>query len=191
MYVMGGRERKGMQSRLGLAAALAVGVMALLSSGVSWAFLDTGTLLTNAASATYMAGSQGTSVTYSATAKILIANPAVYVWKDGSPTYVATAGGLVRFTICFSNGGANSAFNMLIYDHLPPNTAVYGNCSAADYQGYAVGTTLTMQYGGSINGPWTTGCPPVTTTSPWLRWQVGMLGIGTTGCISFNATISP
>jgi uncharacterized repeat protein (TIGR01451 family) len=167
---------------------------ALLAGGRAWGFLDTGTLLTNAASATYMAGSQGTSVTYSATAKILIANPAIYIWKDNTPTYVGTLGGVVRFTICFSNGGANSAFNMLIFDHLPPNTGVLG-CGAADYQGYAVGTTLQGMYGNSINGPWTNFTPPGTcppqTAAIWLRWQVGMMGIGTTGCVSFNATISP
>ncbi len=185
----------GTRERIGILPGLAVVIVAMLAGGRAWGFLDTGTLLTNAASATYMAGSQGTSVTYSATAKILIANPAIYVWKEVTPTYAATlTATVVRFTICFSNGGANSAFNMLIFDHLPPNVYI-GSCAAADYSGYAVGTTLQGMYGSSINGPWTNFTPPGTcptaTNALWLRWQVGMMGIGTTGCISFNATVSP
>src|SRR5687767_7904104 len=88
---------------------LRIGSIAALASMLgqpAFAFLDTGTLLTNSASATYSAGVQGTSVTYSATAKILVANPAVFVYKDVTPTYIAVAGGAVTYTICFSNGGA-------------------------------------------------------------------------------------
>jgi len=190
---MNGTRERGTGWLARHALALPVVMLAMVAGGRAWGFLDTGTLLTNAASATYMAGSQGTSVTYSATAKILIANPAIYVWKDCTPTYVATTGGIVRFTICFSNGGANSAFNMLIFDHLPPNVYI-GSCLAADYMGYAMGTTLQGMSGPTITGPWTPFTPPgtcpVSTNSPWLRWQVGMMGIGTTGCISFNATVS-
>ena len=164
---------------------------ALLAGGRAWGFLDTGTLLTNAASATYMAGSQGTSVTYSATAKILIANPAIYIWKDNTPTYVGTLGGVVRFTICFSNGGANSAFNMLIFDRLPPATTLV-SCGLADYQAYAMGTSITVASAPSMAGPWTAFTPPGACVPNLVyRWQVGMMGIGTTGCISFNVQIGP
>ena len=175
---------------------VAAGVVVLLG-GRAWGFLDTGTLLTNSASATYMAGSQGTSVTYSATAKILVANPAIYVWKfDAVPSYVGTlTGGLVRFRICFSNGGANSAFNLLIYDHLPPNTYI-PSCAAGDYEMYVSGgtTTIEAQYANSMAGPWTTYVPPSCTPityALWLRWRVGMLGLRMSGCISFNASIAP
>jgi hypothetical protein len=63
-------------------ARSAVVALALVAGagGNALAFLETGTLLTNAASATYMGGGQGTQVTYSATAKILVANPAVFMW---------------------------------------------------------------------------------------------------------------
>ena len=49
---------------------------AVLVAGEAGAFLDTGTLLTNSASATYSAWNQASSISYSATAKILVANPA-------------------------------------------------------------------------------------------------------------------
>ena len=75
--------------------------------GPARAFLETGTLLTNAASATYTGGDQGTSVTYSATAKILVANPAMFLWKAATPTVVGTSGGFATYVICFSNGGGS------------------------------------------------------------------------------------
>ena len=119
-------HRRGFARRMTALTAAA----AWLVAGNASAFLDTGTLLTNAASATYMGGGQGTSVTYSATAKILVANPAVYLWKDVTPTYMAVAGGQVTYTICFSNGGANTAFNVTIFDHLPQNTTWTAGYSA-------------------------------------------------------------
>lgn len=174
-------------------------------AGRAAAFLETGTLLTNAASATYLGGNQGTSVTYSATAKILVANPAVNVWKDDTPTYVMTTGGLVTFQICFSNGGANSAFNLHIFDRLPNNaywipssySGWYGNLSKVPTPltfYYCAGAGCTLSGGswqpdadGPPAGTWDNGTTPV-----YLRWMTGAsqgLGVGASGCISFTLSI--
>jgi uncharacterized repeat protein (TIGR01451 family) len=162
--------------------------------GEASAFLQTGTLLTNSASATYSAGSQGTSVTYSATAKILIANPDVYLWKDANPTYVSTSGGIVTFLICFSNGGANTAFNVTITDALPPNTYWYDpTCTAPNY--VVTGTiplaNITRTYATTLAGlagaPST--CPPNNFAGYFLRWTVSRIDIGKSACITFAASV--
>ena len=159
--------------------------------GSARAFLETGTLLTNAASATYTGGNQGTSVTYSATAKILIANPAMFLWKAATPTVVGTSGGLTTYVICFSNGGANTAWNVTITDRLPNNTFWDAINSS-----WVSGSTLTTTHNLSdppVN-PWVANEPPAgqgsTNTTPvFLRWVAGSVGVGRSGCITFTLSV--
>ena len=172
--------------------AFAVAVLVIWGGREAGAFLETGTLLTNAASATYMGGSQGTSVTYSATAKILVANPSITLWKGVTPTYVGTSGGFVTYVVCFSNGGSNTAFNMTITDRLPNNTF----WQTTGYSAWVGGGTITETYNLSdppVN-PWTAGTPPLgqesTTTTPvFLRWVADSMGIGASGCITFTLSV--
>ena len=196
------REMKGdkLGNRLGMVVVLVLGW-----AGTAGAFLDTGTLLTNSASATYMGGGQGTSVTYSATAKILVANPAVFLWKDCTPTVVATVGGLVTCTLCFSNGGANTAFNVTINDRLPNGTGAYwrgyatggmpGACAPVLVPGFWVGGGTAGWASYSVDGgsSWVNGTPPMGQQAPagglMLRWRVQSLGIGVSGCVSFLMSV--
>jgi uncharacterized repeat protein (TIGR01451 family) len=166
------------------------------AGGNALAFLETGTLLTNAASATYMGGGQGTQVTYSATAKILVANPAVFMWKDVNPTFVGTVGGWVTYIICFSNGGANTAFNLMMTDRVP-----YGSAGVAIgvNSKWVVGSGATVAATYSIvgpTGPFTTAlASPAGLTSTagglWLHWVASRVDIGASGCITFEANILP
>jgi uncharacterized repeat protein (TIGR01451 family) len=169
-----------------LAAVLAGGLSAKAS-----AFLDTGTLLTNSASATYSAGAQGSAVTYSATAKILVANPSVFLWKDGTPTQVtASAGGTVDFSICFSNGGANTAFNLTIKDRLPNNTFWFGGYTMwyTNLTG-AVDTSVQVYYAtASADGPWFTPVP-VGQQNLWVQWVIPNQGVGKSGCVRFTISV--
>ncbi len=148
----------------------------------------------NAASATYTGGGQGTSVTYSATAKILVANPQVFLWKQVAPTVVGSAGGLVTYTLCFSNGGANTAFNVTIVDRWP-NNAYWVDCTAVNYSAWVGG-------GATITGTWTTAvpgvnasalCPPSGYAGPatgmFFEWVVSPMGIGYSGCITFTLSL--
>jgi len=165
-----------------MATALAA-VSGLLGSPAG-AFLDTGTLLTNSASATYMGGGQGTSVTYSATAKILVANPAVFLWKDCNPTVVTTVGGFVTCVLSFSNGGANTAFNVTIWDRLPNGGGVWFQSVTSSWSGAG----LPVASWSGNNTTWAAGAPPagqVSPTSIFLHWVVPSLGIGVSGMITF------
>jgi uncharacterized repeat protein (TIGR01451 family) len=187
---MGKREAVRFAGRV-LTLAAACG----LPAREALAFLQTGTLLTNAASATYMAGSQGTSVTYSATAKILVANPAVNIWKTVTPLTVGSAGGFVTYQICFSNGGANTAFNLTVNDRLPNNSYWVATSTAdlPDYEAWAIqisgGSSIQASWGSTFP-PLTPGIPPAGTGSPiFMRWTTPNLGIGRSGCITFTVSL--
>ncbi len=176
--------RKLGKMKIGAIAAL----MSMLGQP-AFAFLDTGTLLTNSASATYSAGTQGTSVTYSATAKILVANPAVFVYKDVTPTYVAAAGGNVTYTICFSNGGANTAFNVTIKDRFPNNSYFQDNLVYSAWAISLTGAPHVIPTAWSNNGTtWSPGTLPPTGQGMmpgFMQWTIPNLGIGKSGCITF------
>ncbi len=172
--------------------SLATVALVVLGGGEAFAFLQSGTLLTNAASATYLGGGQTTSVTYSATAKILVANPAMFMWKDDTPTVVGTAGGTVTYLICFSNGGANTAFNVTIKDRLPNNTFWL----TLGYSAWVSGGTIADSYGSTANGPWTDGPLDTTLTDMtpsgaglFLQWVASPVGVGKSGCITFLLSI--
>ena len=167
-----------------LAGAVLLGAL-VSAGGGAWAFLDTGTLLTNAASAKYEAAGVAQSISYSATGKILVANPAIFLWKDNSPTCVtASAGGTIQFIICFSNGGANTGFNITIKDRLPPSTVFW----SADWM-WSTDTAPIASYSGGGSG-WTVGNPPGGQGQPlYLQWVVQTLGIGKSGCIAFTISI--
>ena len=168
-----------------------------VAGGEARAFLDTGTLLTNAASATYQGGGQGTSVTYSATAKILVANPAVFLWKDVNPTYMCTTGGTVTYTICFSNGGANTAFNVTIKDRLPLNSWGLGNSGYVNWFVNTAGVAgPATSSGWTTNGGtnWTAGLSPYGTNlgggTGFYEWTIANLGLNRSGCIVFLISIN-
>jgi len=177
-------------------------VIAMLAAGEAGAFLNTGTLLTNSASATYTSGAPGSyqanTISYSATAKILVANPAVFLWKDiDGPTCVTgTAGGAISFTICFSNGGANSAFNITIKDKLPTNTWWIGLATYSSWWIDLNGNPGTLQtyYAPSpagtpfnLVGAGQNMCP--TASCGFLQWVVPNLGVGRSGCVSFMVSV--
>lgn len=185
---------------------MAVAAVISAMASEAGAFLNTGTLLTNAASATYAAGTPGnyqqSSISYSATAKILVANPAVFLWKDiNGPTCVtATAGGTISFSICFSNGGANSAFNVIVKDRLPNNTYWIGMATYSSWWIDLTGTgqTLTTYYSTASNGTWypmtvannnCSGGPNPPSTCPYLQWVVPSLGVGMSGCVEFMVSV--
>jgi len=182
---------------MGKVARIAVATLVLMAGGGgnALAFLDTGTLLTNAASATYMGGGQATSVTYSATAKILVANPAVFMWKEVDPKIVATVGGWVTYVICFSNGGANTAFNIMLTDRVPFGAS--GVVVGVNEKWVGSGATITANYTfGGPSGPWTMALPvggSVTSTAGglWLHWVASRLDIGASGCVTFAANVLP
>ncbi|MEK7477639.1 MAG: hypothetical protein AAB152_18625 [Candidatus Coatesbacteria bacterium] len=156
----------------------------VFGAGRAGAFLETGTLLTNAASATYSGGGQGASVSFSATMKVLLANPSLFLWKATTPTIVTSVGGYVTNTISFSNGGANTAFIVTINDKLPNGAGCWFMQQVDAWSGSGVPAA---SWSGN-NTSWAAGAPPVgqtSATSIFLRWIVPSLGVGVSGVITF------
>jgi len=183
------------------AAATILLAGALLAAGRAGAWLETGTLLTNSASATFRYSSgAGGSVTYSVTMKVLMANPSLYLSKECTPTYVGSAGGLVTYTVCFSNGGAGTAWNVTINDRLPNGSGVWwqgygpgvcGNCFPKQEFGFWVGGGSGKWASYSFDSViWNDGTPPVGQQGPlFLRWRVQSLGIGCSGAVAFVVSV--
>lgn len=183
----------------------AVVLVVALAAGEAAAFLNSGTLLTNAATATYTAGGAGGGVTFSAMMRVLVANPALFAWKSCTPSVVSSMGGLVTCTLCFSNGGANTAFNVTLNDKLPNGSGMWwrgyaavtdpGGCAPVGTTGFWVGAGASKWDSYSMNGgaSWTAGAPATGQQAPagglMLRWRVNSLGIGVSGAITFLMSV--
>src|SRR5687767_14711163 len=183
-------------ARMTCAFALAA---ALLSPGKGWSMAADGALITNIVAATYhgMAGYPSAvqpylpryTMSYLATATILVSCPVVAITKRASTSVQAVAG-TVTFEICAINSSLQaSAWNITITDRLMDNMA------------YAGGSYLSWVPAGSApwfntvsanNTTWSgTGVQPVNNqgTPYYLRWTIDKLGPGRSACISFQTTV--
>lgn len=169
---------------------LTLAASALFTASPAAAWLENGTLLTNAASATYQNYGGQTTVTYSATMRVFVANPYLFIWKDCTPTVVGSVGGLITYTLSFSNGGANTVFNVTINDKLPNGDGCWFMGLESSWSGAGIPAPSWSASGGAT---WAAGVPvtgqgaPV--TSMILRWIVPSLGIGVSGSITFVVSI--
>ncbi|MEK7474010.1 MAG: hypothetical protein AAB152_00110 [Candidatus Coatesbacteria bacterium] len=161
---------------------------ALLAAGGAYAWLETGTLLTNAASATYQNYGGQSTVTYSATMRVVVMNPYLFVWKDCTPTYVTTIGGYVTYTLSFSNGGANSAFNVTLNDIMPNGSGVWW----IGYAGHGAwsGTGVPAPSWSANGTTWAPGTPGFGQQGPLsLRWIVPSLPAGASGIVTYVVSL--
>jgi len=108
---------------------------------------------------------------------------------------LAASADTVRFKVCWSNYSSASAFSFVITDAVPmgtaflPEGAVSGlNCGNTD------GTALDISYSTLTSAvmpaaaSFTTGNPVAGTR--WLRWTVPVVGVQTSGCACYRATIN-
>ena len=147
------------------------------------------------ASATMIQAGVGASVTYSATASVIVTNPGVLIRKSVSPSFLDVAGGNATYTIAFSNGGSNTAYSVTIFDHFPLN-AVWQTAGYSAW--YVDGTGFGRDFSGSPPSgsagyslvappPWTAGTPAngMNVSSAYMQWVVPSLAIGRSGMITF------
>jgi uncharacterized repeat protein (TIGR01451 family) len=108
---------------------------------------------------------------------------------------VMASGDTVQFKVCWSNYSSASAFTFVVTDAVPvgttfvPEGASTGlSCGNTDgivpAVAYSTLTTPTMPLPASF-----TTANPVAGTR-WLRWTVGIVGVGTTGCGCFRVAIN-
>lgn len=160
----------------------------LAAPQAAWSLAVDGTLLDNAVSATFH-GVSGVSVqytvSYNATAEIMVSCPVVSLRKYSSIT-IQNVGGAVTFVLCALNDSAQaSAFNVTLRDRMPANVAWagdYGTWGAAF--GDELYSTDGVTYAGDLSAS-----PPSAGAAPlWFFWS---LTIGPTGsaCIQYAVTI--
>jgi len=182
-----GRSPRGFFSLSGAAAALLV--LVAVAPRHAEAMASDGALITNIVSATY-GGSGGPSiqytVSYRATANVLVSCPIVSLAKVAIPT-VQAAAGTVTFQVWVSNTSAQaSAFGLVITDMLP-NNLTYANTLTFWWNGTAPAVTNAVS---ANNIAWQNGVPVVGQGSPYyLRWTIDKLAPGRSGFIQYLATV--
>jgi len=170
------------------------GVLALvfvLAPGSARALTADGAMMTNIAMATYSGlGGWGTkyTVSYTASAPVLICNPVVWYSKIATPSMAAPTA-TVTFTVCAANNSiTTSALNVQITDQIPGNMAFTGLVNSWSSPTWV---PLTPFNGASVNGPWAAGYPAVGAQNSFLRWTFGASGIGPgkSGCVTYTASV--
>ena len=171
--------------RVLLAGLLGAVTMPRLSFGMA----ADGMLITNNVSATY-GGSGGLSIKYTvsylATANVLISCPVVSLAKVAMPT-VQSAAGVVTFQIWVANTSMQaSAFNVVISDKLPDNVTFLGPVTTW-WNGVAPATSPAS----SSNGTAWAGSAPLAGQAGtyYLRWTLNQLAPGRSGFIQYTVTV--
>jgi len=192
----GTTERAGSRGRTARALACAgVTAAVLLSPAKGWTMAADGALITNIVSATYHgAGGYPSSgnpyapkytMSYLATATVLVSCPVVSITKRANTTVQAVAG-TVTFEICAVNSSMNaSAWNLVITDKLMDNMAY-----APVWSSWApAGTIITPSK--SVDGITYTAPEPVfgAINPLWLRWSIDRLGPARSACVQFKAVV--
>ena len=170
-----------------LAVAFALVVTAVPRLGHAMA--ADGALITNNVTATY-GGSGGISikytVSYMATANVLISCPVVSLAKVAIPT-VQSAAGVVTFQIWVANTSMQaSAFNVVISDKLPDNVTFLGPVTTW-WNGTAPATTTSSSSNGTT---WPSSAPLAGQGGPYyLRWTLNQLAPGRSGFFQYTVTV--
>ncbi len=175
---------------------------ALLSPGKGWTMAADGALITNIVAATYhgMAGYPGSGVagtspyapkytmSYLATATILVSCPVVSITKRAN-TSVQSVAGTVTFEICAVNSSLQaSAWNLVITDALMDNMSYVGGSYASWVPGAP--SVWTPSSSSSLAIPFGGAQPNAAQTSPYfLRWTINTLGPARSACITFQAVV--
>ncbi len=174
-------------SRPGLPRGLVLAALLFAPQAAKSMAVD-GTLMYNAVSATYH-GVSGIgapySVTYNATAQIVVSCPVISLRKYSNIT-VQNVGGAVTFFLCALNDSSQaSAFNVTLRDRMPANVAWlgdYGTWGAAFSQ--ELYSTDGVTYSGDL-----VGSPPTAGASPlWFYWAL-TIGPERSACIQYAVTV--
>lgn len=173
--------RKWVSAAIGGLCLLTLGRGALAASATD------GTLITNVASASYQsaAGLQFW-VTYNATQWVLVSNPCVALTKRATPTQ-QSSGGVVTFELCVINCSSSaSSFNINVYDRLPD---WMGTIEATVFSQWPASPVWTPWNNSAYAGAYNAGLP-ASQAAPWyLRFNLTMLGIGQSSCMTWRASV--
>lgn len=152
-----------------------------IGSVLSWGATTTGNLGGNSPA---LAAAGGFSVSYVASANVLVNCPVIGIQKIGAP-FSQAPGGTVSFTLCVVNTGSTSAFRLSITDRLPDNMETANPPAYASWGG----GTWTSSYS-SDNVGYANGIPGNGQNAPYyLRWVVDPLGPQKSACVTYYTVI--
>jgi len=176
-------------------------LIALMAAGRSMASTSDGTLITNLATASYWsADGMKYQPTYGATATVIVANPAIQLYKTSTPS-MQCSGGTVTFCIWAVNTSAMaSSFNIIVEDWLPIDN-VFANGLA-----FIIGSrtnwnpqaaTITPGFSWYVAGPgWRTWYTPVDPDGDpdaigqyYIRWAISTIGPGRSVMLCYKASV--
>jgi uncharacterized repeat protein (TIGR01451 family) len=163
----------------------------LLLPGVSRAMTADGAMITNFAAATGYWGVAGPAytsrytVSYNATAGVIVSCPVVHITKMVTPTMLAVSQ-TATYTVCIINNALNaSAFNLVVNDKMPDNMAWVTGLT-----NWSTGTAWSAPVFSSNGTTWGVAEPPAGQGSPWfLQWRIGPLGPNRSACVTFKMTV--
>ncbi len=170
----------------------------LLAAGAARATCVTGTVITNAATICFHSGAPDFityELPYAATATIQRLCTTVDIQKSVDRLY-ASSGATVTFNICIVNNKQQSAFNVVITDHVPILMMVppggilnwYNTTGAPAPGAPSVRYTTTGPTGGWTNGNpagWVDGGGNTT----YVSWTLGYVGPAKSACVRYLATV--
>lgn len=162
----------------------------MLAAAPAAAATADGGLLENAVAANvdpYVGVPSGT-VTYSATATVMVCTPTISLYKRASMTVVG-AGGTLEFCIEIRNmSNCASAFNLHLSDRLPPDLSYVSLSKRYWVDGAsAIVDWVWIDSPGIWLGPYQT--PSPTMVNPLMAWDIDMVAMGGTGYICYKATV--
>ena len=162
----------------------------LLLAGRVQATTADGALITNVATATFAAQYPGTfTISYGATATVLVANPCINLVKTVTPS-VQAAGGTLTFRLWVVNCSPYaSAFNVSIIDKLPDNVG-FNTTIATAGNTWTNGPGVWSPYDGTNGTTWGAGEPAVGQVTPYyLRYILSLLGPAKSAYVQYGVNI--
>jgi len=123
---------------------------------------------------------------------VALGSPVLVVHKEVSPAVGVCAGGVLTYTVSWSNAGGGTAYGLTLTDTLPNGTTYANPGSVFFAQADDTGTPVVdPYYATAAAGPWTAG-EPVDGAGPslLLRWTVDRVAPGKSGFVLFQATVS-
>jgi len=176
-------------SKVVVACVAGLGLLGVLGREANAATAD-GTLVTNVATATFStATNAGYTVSYTATATVLIQNPCVSLLKVPDIT-IQAAGGTVTYTLWVVNCSLTvSAFNITVTDKIPDNVA-FGSGALGSWNGGSGGTWSTWTSATGVPTAYANVPPAAGQTTPfYMRYLLDQLGPNRSAFINYSVVI--
>lgn len=188
----GTTERGAKRSGLAVLRVFSCAVAVSCAAQRGAAMTADGALITNVVTATYhsVSGTAQTgpnyTMSYLATATVLVSCPVIWVQKLANPTS-AVPGGTVTFQVCIVNSSLQaSAFNLAVTDQMPDNMA-YLNPS---YASWAPAGDTVFDSNSATTTTWSNGQPLNGQGAPYyLRWVLDKLAPQKSACVTFMTRV--